>query len=147
MKRQQLNHVYPSQIFPIVWALFGESVVPESVNAFLDEVLVVQSAVSFEAFTSPNKKGNVTQLLAHHFFNWGLVTSKCCLRKLNPKLTSFLNFLFDLWRSCLRLVCTYFHISYCALILRSQCFHWKPGITRCRSLFITRFILPAHLVD
>ena len=47
MKRRQLNHVYPSQIFPIVWALFGESVVPESVNALLDEVLVVQSAVSF----------------------------------------------------------------------------------------------------
>ena len=47
MKRQQLNHVYPSNVFLIVWALFGESVVPESVNALLDEVLVVQSAVSF----------------------------------------------------------------------------------------------------
>lgn len=75
-----------------MWALFGDSVVPESVNAFLDEVLVVQSAVSF--FASPNKKGSVTQLLKHHFFTRGHVTGKCCLSELNPKLTSLFNFPF-----------------------------------------------------
>ena len=44
MRRQRLNLVYQSHIFPIVRALFGDSVMPRSVDTFSNEVLVVHLA-------------------------------------------------------------------------------------------------------